>query len=366
LIKAFAQPRTDRLLEERMLGPSHPNGYLEECSMSAVEKQPGRAAFEIKKGPLQVMTLSEADVERYLDLQELLDGLEDGFRGLELGEVQSPRRTQLSVGGKGFSLAMPAWRPGMQMMVKIVNVFDGNLNIDLPNHLALINLFDPDTGATSCVMDGTYITGIRTAASAVLSARMLSQSVSRIATVIGAGVQGREHVRLLPLIRDFKRIHVCSLRFADAQKLAARSEIARATTDVEAAVRESDVVCLATHSPTPVIRPEWVQRGTHVTSVGYYPPNGELPKDLAREHRLFVETLDAFQPTPVGCGELAGLDSSVGTTLGAVALGRKAGRLSDVEITVYKAMGVAMEDMVAANLAYQRAKQEGGGGVMAW
>jgi alanine dehydrogenase len=334
--------------------------------MSAFEKQPGRAAFEIKKGPRQVMTLSETDVAKYLDLQELLDGLEDGFRGLELGEVQSPPRPQLSVAGKGFCLAMPAWRQGMQMTVKIVNVFDGNLNFGLPNHLAMINLFDPNTGATSCVMDGTYITGIRTAASAVLSARMLGRSRSRIATVIGAGVQGREHLRLLPLIRDFERINVCSLRFEDAEKLAAGSEIARARTDVEAAVRESDIVCLAAHSPTPVIRPEWVKHGTHVSSVGYYPPNGELPKDLARKHRLFVETLDAFQPPPVGCGELSGLDPSVGTTLGAVALGRKAGRLSDGEITVYKAMGLAMEDMVAANLAYQRAEREGGGGVMAW
>jgi alanine dehydrogenase len=334
--------------------------------MSALEKQPAKAAFEVKKGTRQVMTLSETEVEKYLDLKELLDGLEDGFRGLELGEVQSPPRSQLSVAGKGFSLAMPAWRQGLQMTVKIVNVFDGNLDIDLPNHLALINLFDPDTGATSCVMDGTYITGIRTAASAVLSARMLSRSGSRIATVIGAGVQGREHVRLLPLIRDFEHINVCSLRFEDAQRLAARSEIARATTDMETAVRESDVVCLAAHSPTPVISPEWVKRGAHVSSVGYCPPNGELPKDLARHHRLFVETLDAFQPTPVGCGELAGLDASMGTTLGAVALDRKAGRISDVEITVYKAMGLAMEDMVAANLAYQRAKREGGGGVMAW
>lgn len=215
-------------------------------------------------------------------------------------------------------------------------------------------------------MDGTYITGIRTAASAVLSARLLSRSGSRIATVIGAGVQGREHVRLLPLIRDFERINVCSLRFEDAQKLAALNEIAHATADVEAAVRESDIVCLATHSPAPVIRSDWVKPGVHVSSVGFHPPNGELPRNLARTHRLFVETLDAFQPTPVGCGELAGLDASTGTTLGAVALGRKPGRLTDAEITVYKAMGVAMEDMVAANLAYQKAKREGGGGMMAW
>ena len=325
-----------------------------------------KAAFEIKKGHRQVMTLSETEVEKFLDPRELLAGLEEGFRGLELGEVQSPPRPKLLVPGKGFSLAMPAWRPGMQLTVKIVNVYEGNLMINLPNHLALINLFDPDTGAVTCVMDGTFITGLRTAASAVLSAQMLSRSESRIATVIGAGVQGREHLRLLPLVRSLQRINVCSLRLDDAQRLAAQNEIARATADLEAAVRESDIVCLATHSPTPVIRSEWVKPGAHVSSVGFYPPHGELPKGLASGQRLFVETLDAFQPPPVGCGELAGLDASRGTTLGATALGRRPGRLSDGEITVYKAMGVAMEDMVAANLAYQKAKREGGGGVMSW
>ena len=334
--------------------------------MSDVEKQPSQAAFEVKKGARQVLTLSETEVEKYLDPRELLAGLEDGFRAFELGEVQSPPRPKLSVAGKGFSLAMPAWRPGMQLTVKIVNVFDGNLMINLPNHLALINLFDPDSGAVTCVMNGTYITGIRTAASAVLSARMLSRSESRIATVIGAGVQGREHLRLLPLIRDLERINVCSLRLEDAQKLSARSEIACATANVEAAVRESDIVCLATDSATPVIRSEWVKPGTHVSSVGYHPPDGELPKDLASKHHLFVETLEAFQPPPVGCGELAGLATSMATTLGALALGREPGRVSDREITVYKAMGVAMEDMVAANLAYQKAKKGGGGGAMTW
>jgi ornithine cyclodeaminase/alanine dehydrogenase-like protein (mu-crystallin family) len=312
------------------------------------------------------MTLSESDVEKYLDPMELLSGLEDGFRGLELGDVQAPPRPQLLVPGKGFSLAMSAWRPGLQLTFKIVNVFHRNLDSNLPSHLAVINLFDPDTGVASCVMDGTYITAIRTAATAVLSARMLSRPESRIATVIGAGVQGRQHVRLLPLIRDFERINVCSLRFDDAQKLAGHSKIARATPDVEAAVRECDIVCLATHSATPVIRSEWVKPGTHVTSVGYHVPHGELPKDLASRHRLFVETVDAFRPPPVGCAELADLDASKGTTLGAVALARKPARLTDSEITVYKGMGLAMEDMIAANLAYQKAKQEGGGGVMAW
>jgi ornithine cyclodeaminase/alanine dehydrogenase-like protein (mu-crystallin family) len=325
-----------------------------------------KAAFEITKGARQVMTLSEADVERYLDLRELLDSLEDGFRGLELAEYQSPPRPQVTVPGKGFSLAMPAWRPGMPIGVKVVNVFDGNLEVGLPNHLAMIMLFEQDTGATCCVMDGTYITGIRTAASAVLSARMLGRGEARVATVIGAGVQGREHLRLLPLIRDFERLNVCSLNVDEAERLAACHPLARARQDVEAAVRESDIVCLATHSATPVIQAEWLKAGTHVSSVGYYPPAGELPIALAREHRLFVETLDAFAPTPVGCAELAGINRDRATTLGIVALGRAPGRQNESEITVYKAMGIAMEDLVAANLAYQRAKLEQGGGVMAW
>jgi ornithine cyclodeaminase/alanine dehydrogenase-like protein (mu-crystallin family) len=325
-----------------------------------------RAAFEVRKGPRPVVTLSEWDVEKYLDPKELIDALEDGFRGLELGEVQSPPRPQVTVPGKGISLAMLAWRPGMQVTVKVVNVFDGNLSIDLPSHLALITLYDPDNGGVSCVMDGTYLTGVRTAATAALSIRLLSRADARVATVIGAGVQGREHLRVLPLVRDFTRINVCSLRVADAEKLAALSPIARGMADVEAAVRESDVVCLATHSGVPVIDPHWVKPGAHVTSVGYHPPDGELPTALARAHRLFVETLDAFQPAPVGCGELAGLDPSTGTTLGALALGRKPGRLDDTEITVYKGMGLALEDMVAANLVYERIQREGGGGIMEW
>jgi ornithine cyclodeaminase/alanine dehydrogenase-like protein (mu-crystallin family) len=325
-----------------------------------------RAAFEIAKGPREVITLSEADVERCLDLRELVDGLEDGFRAVERGEVQTPERSGVTVPGRGFSLAMSAWRPGQHITVKVVNVFDANVALDLPNHLAMITLFDPETGATCAVMDGTYITGIRTAASAVLSVRLLGRADARVATVIGAGVQGREHLRLLPLVRAFSHVNVCSLHPDEAERLASHYPFARARHDVEAAVRESDIVCLATHSATPVIDPAWIAPGTHVSSVGYHPPAGELPPALVAHGRVFVESLDAFQPTPVGCGELAGIDPSRGATLGAVALGRAAGRTTDREITIYKSMGIAMEDMVAANLAYQRAKRDRVGGVMAW
>jgi alanine dehydrogenase len=314
------------------------------------------AAFEISKGERSVLLLSEAEVRQHLDLAELLDAMQDGFRQLELGQVQSPPRPQITVPGKGFSLAMSAWQPGMQICVKVVNVFDANLDISLPNHLAMITLFDPDTGATSCVMDATYLTGIRTAAAAVLSARLLSRDDARVATIVGAGVQAREHLRLLPLIRDFDHINICSIEPAHAARLAAHSERAIARDDLEAAIRESDVVCLATHSATPVIAASWVQPGTHVTSVGYHPPDGELPRELAATNPLFVETLDALAPAPVGCSDLSDY-AGTATTLGAVVLDGGVGRQNPAEVTVYKAMGIGMEDMVAANLAYNSARK---------
>jgi ornithine cyclodeaminase/alanine dehydrogenase-like protein (mu-crystallin family) len=195
----------------------------------------------------------------------------------------------------------------------------------------------------------------------VLSVRELARPDARVATVIGAGVQGREHLRLLPLVRRFAEIRLASLRFSDAERLARLHPQVRPVADVEAAVRGADVVCLATHAADPVIRPEWIGPGTHVTSVGYHPPGGELPPALARDHRLFVEAGDAFEAPPVGCAELQGLDPAHGTCLGEVLCGRRAGRETPVEITVYKAMGIAMEDLVAANLVHARAQALGVG-----
>ncbi|WP_119303466.1 ornithine cyclodeaminase family protein [Dongia deserti] len=320
-----------------------------------------RAAAEIHKGEIGVLCLSEAEVMALLDPSALLNALAEGFRRLAAGRVQAPARPEIRVPGAGFSLAMPAWSEGMSIAVKVVNVFDGNLALDLPSHLATITLFDPRTGSPRCMMDGTYITAIRTAASAILSVRELARRDSRTATVIGAGVQAREHLRLLPLVAQFEYVRLASLRFADAQRLAAHFAGVTAIQDVESAVRTSDVVCLATHAPESVIRTDWLRPGTHVTSVGYYPPRGELPFDLPRRHRLFVESSESFEPPPVGCAELQGVSADHGTPLGDVLLGRRPGRESAAEITVYKAMGVAMEDLVAAELVYAEARRKGVG-----
>lgn len=319
-----------------------------------------KSAAEIVKGDLKVMAIPEAEVMRLLDLNALLDGLKAGFQALALGRMQAPARPQIVVPGQGFVLSMPAWRPGAPVMVKMVSVFEGNLARGLPNHLAIINLLDAETGAPVCVMDGTYITAIRTAGAAVLSVRELARPDARIATIVGAGVQGREHLRLLPHARRFEKIFVSSLAFEDARKLARMSRNAEAVEDLESAVRQSDVVCLASHAYEPVIDAAWVRPGTHVSSVGYAPPRGELPLDLTHRHTLYVEDDAAFAPPPVGCGELQGLDPRSALRLGDAFVGKAPLRTRVDEITVYKAMGIAMEDLVAAELVYRRAQQETG------
>jgi alanine dehydrogenase len=176
--------------------------------------------------------------------------------------------------------------------------------------------------------------------------------------VVGAGVQAREHLAALPLVRDFDEIAVWARRREEAEQLG------RPAGDLEAAVRVADVIALTTGAGEPVIRADWVRPGTHVSSVGYHPPGGELPRELAERGRLFVETRAAFARPPVGCGELAELDSEHGTELGELLSGNRPGRLGDEDITVYKAMGHVVEDVVAAGLAHRRARERGIGRIV--
>ena len=126
-------------------------------------------------------------------------------------------------------------------------------------------------------------------------------------------------------------------------------------------MREADVMALATHAAEPVIDADWLKPGAHVSSVGYHPPVGELPAAALDRGRLFVETRIAFEPTPVGCAELAGRDPASATELGEIVAGRRPGRTSDDELTVYKAMGHAIEDLVAADLVLAAARARGAG-----
>jgi alanine dehydrogenase len=302
-----------------------------------------------------VLVLNRAEVEALLDLPALLIALRDGFQALASGAVKAPGRNELAMPGEAFLLGMPGRLRDGAMTVKIVTVFESNR--DLPSHLATIGLYDPRTGACQAFIDGTYITAIRTSAAAAVACDVLAREDSRVLAIIGGGVQGEHHLRTFPLVREFDEIRVSSLYREDAERVAALHPNASAVDDARDAVRGADVVALATHAAQPVIEPGWIEAGTHVSSVGYRPPDGELPRALLAHARLFVETYEAFEPTPVGCAELDRTDPETATEVGAVLLGRAPGRTGPEEITVYKAMGHVVEDIAAAELVVAAARR---------
>ena len=306
--------------------------------------------------------LSQAEVTALLDLDRLLDALEEGFRAVSSGKVEVPGRTAVTTEHDGWLGTMPGYGAGLGLGVKLVSVLPHNDAAGLPSHQALIALFDPATGSPVAVMDGTRITAIRTAGAAAVSTRHLARKDSRVLAIIGAGVQGHAHLEIFPRVRDFQEIRIASRAIDSARKLAALNPKAHAVESFEEAARGADVIAMCTHSSTPVVKREWVGRGTHVTSVGYSAPHGELDRALADAANLFVESrAAAFSAPPAGCMELAGMDPEKASEMGEVLLGKRPGRGSDDEITVYKSMGHAVEDLAASGLVYREAKARGAG-----
>jgi alanine dehydrogenase len=309
----------------------------------------------------EVLVLDRAAVEGLLDLSELMDALADGFRALTRGEVVAPDRNQLAMPGGDFLLSMPGRKGDGLMAVKVVTLFESNADVGVPAHLATIGLYDPQTGVCRAFMDGTYITAIRTSAAAALACDLLARRDARVLAIVGAGVQAEHHLRTFPLVRELADIRIVAQRADEARRVAELDPRARVVERVEEAVRDADVVALVTSAAQPVIEPGWVRRGAHVSSVGYKPPDGELPRALARSGHLFVETRKALAPPPVGCSELDGIDPAAATELGELLLGRAPGRRDDDEITVYKAMGHVVEDIAAAELVLEAARRAGVG-----
>lgn len=311
-----------------------------------------------------ILMLNDAEVQSLLDFDSLLDTLAGGFKSLSNGIVIAPPRNELRLAGAGFILGMPAWQPGSDAAIKLVSVFHGNRQLGLPSHQALICLFDGQTGAPVCVMNGAGITAARTAGAAALSTRLLARDDASVLAILGAGVQGHTHAHMVPRARNFRDIRIASRNISHAQQLATTLPHARAVASFEEAARGADVICLCTSSNTPVLSADWLSPGAHITSVGYAPPGSELDRGMIARGKLFVETRLAFEPPPAGCAELAGLDPNTGTELGEVLLASRPGRQSDEDITIYKAMGHAMEDMVTANMVYERARQQDVGQVI--
>ena len=312
---------------------------------------------------MDILLLNQDEIKGLIDPDDLLNQLAEGFKGLTEGQVDAPGRSQVNT-PDGFLMSMPAYQPGNLIAVKLVSIFEGNHKLGIPSHHALIVLWEAQTGLPRAILDGTYLTALRTAGASALSTRLLARENVETLSIIGAGVQGEAHLRLVSSVRPFKEIVIASRNFAHARELALLDVRARAVRSIEQAVRNADVLCLCTSSATPVFQAKWLKAGVHITSVGYNPPGGELLREIIDNSWIFVETRKAFEPPPVGSSELIDIEPEEGTELGEVLLHLRPGRRSDREITIYKSMGHAMEDMIAANMVFRRAQLAGIGKVV--
>src|SRR6516164_9276146 len=169
---------------------------------------------------MDILMLNETEVQRLLDPDTLLDALAEGFKALSEGLVDAPKRIGVTVPDTGFLLSMPAYQQGREISVKLVSVFHGNNRFGIPSHQAVICLFDAQTGTALSFMDGSYITALRTAGASALSTRLLARTDTRVLGIIGAGVQGRSHLMMLPHVRQFSEIRIASEHLDHAVQLA--------------------------------------------------------------------------------------------------------------------------------------------------
>ncbi|HJU36481.1 MAG TPA: hypothetical protein VJ716_03570 [Gaiellaceae bacterium] len=290
-----------------------------------------------------MLVLSRSEVEELLDLDALLDALAAAHAELSAGQASLVPRVGSRADNGGILGAMLGYAPSAGLGCKLVTLFPENR--DRPTHQALISLFDPATGTPVALMDGTYITAMRTAAAAALATRLLARPDARVLAILGTGVQSRAAQEMFPRVRDFADVRV-----------AGRGEF-------EDAVRGADVVHATTASPEPVVRFEWLGPGVHVSSVGYGAGGSELdPAIVERADLVVVEQRDsAFAPLPAGAPELEPRGRDGVVELGEVLAGTAVGRRSGEQITLYKSVGVAVQDLAAAALVLAAARERGAG-----
>jgi alanine dehydrogenase len=312
--------------------------------------------------------LSESDVRAVLSPAELIDAMESALAGLSAGRVVQPVRTAFELGDRTFFALMPAFdRERAILGAKLVSVVPANFAKGIPTHLAAISLFDAVTGELAAVMDGRYITEVRTAAASAVSVRYLARADASVLAILGSGVQARSHLEALPLVRSFTEIRAWSPTTDHLHRFVEEAAVpVRAARSAEEAVRGADVVVLATNSVTSAIESAWVAPGAHVIAMGACRPTQQEvdPHLVARSYLVVDSRAAALEESgdivlPIRQGLFTA--DHVRAELGEIVNGGKPGRTSSDQVTLFKSLGQAIEDLVAADLAWRRARQAGRG-----
>jgi alanine dehydrogenase len=323
-----------------------------------------------------VLLLSRPEVEELLDLDELIDALGGAMADLSAGRASVPHRVGALVPEReGLLAAMPGYTPSAGALAsKLVTLFPGNAGTALPTHQAVIAVFDANNGTPVALLDGTAITAIRTGAGSALATRLLAREDAATLAILGTGVQARSHARAVTRVREFEQLRIAGRDRAKAQamaqELSGELELAvSAAATWEEACDGADVVCATSHTLEPVVRREWLSPGTHVTSVGYNVKGREIDDATVVDSVVVVESrAAALAPVPAGSNDLLqpierGLIDAdhVHAEVGELIDGQRPGRTSAEQITLYKSVGVAVQDGVAAALVLRAARERGSG-----
>lgn len=316
------------------------------------------------------LLLSETDVRQLLRMPALIDAMERALAAYSNGAAQQPVRTVLKVGAEmAFFGVMPAHQQEPPALgAKLVTFCPGNAARGLPTHLATILLMDPSTGELQAVLDGRYITEARTAAASAAAARRLAREDAGVLAILGSGVQAASHLEALTLVRPVREVRVWSPTAAHRERFAsehsAAAPIVRAAATAHDAVENVDLIVCATSSGTPVVLREWVRPGAHVCAVGACRPDmREMDTALVASSRLFVDSRPGALAEagdiviPIREGRLHAND--IAGEIGELFAGHVDGRTSPDQITIFKSLGMAIEDVAAAEMAYRRAVETG-------
>ncbi|HKP45033.1 MAG TPA: NAD(P)-binding domain-containing protein [Pyrinomonadaceae bacterium] len=288
--------------------------------------------------------LSEAQVRALLRMDQLIPAMQRALVDLSRGRVQQPLRVVVPIQEHhGFFGVMPAYCGALG--AKLVTFYPDN--VDVPTHHALVVLLRPETGEPLVVMDGRLITEMRTAAVSAVATDMLAQHDASVLALLGSGVQARSHLEALRLVRTFREVRVWSphgaVAFAEQFQL-------QAAASAEEAVRGADVVVVATTSTQPVLFGEWLSPGAHVNAVGATRPDWrELDNVVLDRARIFVECEEAAMAES---GDVIA-SAKVPVEIGNVVLGNVPGRTASEDITLFKSVGVAVEDVVSADMVFR-------------
>ena len=318
----------------------------------------------------QLLILSAREVAACLDMTSAIEAMKGAFAQLSSHEAQVPLRTQMPIQeAHGTALFMPVYLPrNQQIGLKTVTVFEDNPQHNLPLIHAMVQILDATTGKPLAIMDGEVLTAIRTGAASGLATALLAHEDAHTVSIIGAGIQGRTQLEAVCAVRPITKAHVISRSLSSArafaEQMSEKLSLEVSVTDPAKALPDSQVICTATTALTPVFEDGMIAPGTHINGVGAYRPDMcEVPPETVKRARVFVdqkagccaEAGDLIQPITAGIIT----EAHIIAELGQLVSDRQPGRLTREDITFFKSVGNAVQDLAVSTLVLEKAKKMG-------